>query len=84
MTRWTLDHGQLTLNGTPVLTMIRAVWGDGYAPAADIDALERRIAALLNADEPPAIHPYRPSAIRNDRCLDCGEYEEDGPHAAIG
>ena len=30
----------------------------------------------------PAVHPYRPSAIRNDRCLDCGQYEEDGPHTA--
>jgi hypothetical protein len=28
-------------------------------------------------------HPYRsPASARNDRCLDCGEYEEDGPHTA--
>ena len=37
------------------------------------------------SDCPRAPHRFRsPVSARNDRCLDCGEYEEDGPHAAIG
>lgn len=30
-----------------------------------------------------APHPFRHPWPRNDRCLDCGEYEEDGPHIAM-
>lgn len=50
MTRWTLDHGQIRRDGEPILTLVRSVWGDGE-PAAEIDALSRRIVSLLNAAE---------------------------------
>lgn len=38
---------------------------------------------LVVGRRPIAAHPYRhPAASRNGPCLDCGAYEEDGPHAA--
>ena len=82
---WTLDHGQLTHDGIPILFLTRTVWGENYTPANEIAALESRIVALLNAAEadPTAAHPYlHPSTAINGACLDCGKYEEDGPHIA--
>lgn len=49
--RWTLDHGQLVLDGEPVgLGLGRTHWGDGAPTAATLDDLERHILALLNRD----------------------------------
>lgn len=48
--RWKLDHGQLIRAGEPLLTLIRARWGEDCTPAATLDALTRRIVDLLNAE----------------------------------
>ena len=38
-------------------------------------------AVIMRAYDALEPHPFRSPAIsRNDRCLDCGSYEEDGPH----
>jgi hypothetical protein len=47
--RYAVDHGQLTDNGRPMLTLVRAAWGDDAPPAATLDALTRAIPAALNA-----------------------------------
>lgn len=49
---YTLDHGNIARDGSPLLTLVRARWGDDAPPAADLDALSQRIVALLNADQP--------------------------------
>lgn len=41
--------GQLTDDGRPMLTLVRAAWGDDAPPAATLDALTRAIPAALNA-----------------------------------
>jgi len=50
--RWTLDHGAITRDGVRMLTLIRARWGDDSPPAAELDALSRRIVSLLNTEDP--------------------------------
>ncbi len=50
MPTYTLDHGVIARDGVPMLTMVRARWGDDAPPAAELDALSERILALLNAE----------------------------------
>lgn len=43
------DGGQLTVDGQPMLTLVRAAWGDDAPPAATLAAITDAIPTALNA-----------------------------------
>lgn len=47
-TTFTLTHGVIARDGVPMLTLIRARWGDGAPAESDLDNLSARIVELLN------------------------------------
>jgi hypothetical protein len=46
---YTLEHGQIRRNGEPIVTLVRAVWGDGAPSWAEINAFEAQVVDALNA-----------------------------------
>lgn len=67
MDRYTLDHGVVADDGVPMLTLVRARWGDDAPLAAALDDLSQRIVDALNdRDEGPPTARERAALLLTD------------------
>lgn len=44
----TIENGDVFKDGRPMLCLVRKVWGDGAPTHAELDAVQRELAAVLN------------------------------------